>query len=241
MTRPNEINCLNRVREAFSRAFIAPKCFCNVDLDLVRSMFNSAKECPNDPPDFCCKDGFIEHFEVSPSKEGDRGSEFRKKKSKADKERKAQFDQCDLEFLASQYEPRTFRIAPVENVYEDFSYDAFLLSLQKNVSSHIERLKKRELTGLTSSAFMAENAGARLYFYERGVLRGFYAIHSDRKALEILRLCIPFVRLFIFVAEDSIEILDLTKLDELISKALDSLDVRGGRFINLSLKMYMDS
>ena len=242
MARRNEILCLEQVRKALSNAVMPLNLFCNADFALVSEVLESARENsrPNDFPDFFCQNGFIEHFEVSPSKEGRKGSSFKREESKAVVETKERFDEWDAAFLASQSKPRTMQTASVENRYEGFSHADFLASLQRNISSHLDSLERQGLTGFANATFLAENSGARLCIYEHDAFSRFYTIHSDRKALEILQLCLPLVHFFIFVAADYVEILDLARLEELISEAPEKLDVRSGRLRDVSLKVYID-
>ena len=242
MARQNEILCLNQVRKAFASPVSSPSLFCNADNERILGMLKSARENdkPNEFPDFICDGGFIEHFEVSPSKEGRKGSTFKREKSKAESETKEQFKEWDAVFLASEAKPHTMQTASIENRYEGFSHLAFIASLRRNVSAHLDSLKKQGLTGLANTAFMGENSGAKLCVYEGGAFSRFYTIRSDREALEVLRLCSPLVCYFIFVAGDSVEILDLSELDELILAAPEHLDVRSGRLRDIDLKVYID-
>lgn len=242
MARENEIRCLNKVREALLTADSSFSLYSDVDKESIRDLFASALENnePNDFPDFFCNGGFIEHFEISASKEDKKGSEFRREESKAASETKAQLEQWNSEFLKSEFKPDTIRSGTIENRYEGFSHQDFISSLRRNVTSHLESLKQHSMGGFKNSVFLAENAGGRLCVFEHGAFKRFYSIHTDRKALEVLRTCVPFVRYFVFVACDYIEILDLAKLDEMTSQAPENLDIRSGRHREITLGSYID-
>ena len=48
------------------------------------------------------------------------------------------------------------------------------------------------------------------------------------------------VNYIIFNATDSYEIIDLSKIDLVITRAKENLDIRGGRQKNVSIKLYID-
>lgn len=239
--RENEIHCLNKIRNSFINSTGLKKEFDNSDYFTMKSILNSARHNENHSefPDFFFDGGIIEHFEVSASNETKDGSKYRVEDFKKRKEAKKYFEELDREFLESERQPGRFFSESKKMVHQCFSYEAFVNSFRRNVGKHILSLRKSNC-GTKAIVFLIEQPAGRLCVYVNDEFDRFYMLSEDRNLLSLIKESMRGVNYIIFNAIDSYEILDLSKVDDLISKAKSDLDIRGGNQINLSVKIYGD-
>ena len=230
MSRQDEINCLAMVRSAFSKASGTGIAFDNTD-GLLRTILDSCKPNPaeNDFPDFLLNGGAVEHFMVGSSEEGKKGAEFNRLESQNISQRNAIIEKQKAEYLNSPTNPGTYRTYYTETLYEDFSYDAFLKSLERNLSTHVDSLKKSG-GQYDIVAFLMEQETPRLGMYKNGFFSKPYLLFKDKEALRILAKYSAGIRCVIYFVADVIEAIDLKKIPELMAKAEEMKDVRGGRY-----------
>ena len=88
--------------------------------------------------------------------------------------------------------------------------------------------------------FLIEQEDARLCIYENGRFKRFYLLSEDKELLTYLKDKYPALNYVIFNSTDSVEIIDLSKVDDLIKNAKKGLDIRSGRKRDLTLKYYWD-
>ncbi len=215
--------------------------FSNADRGEIIAIFRSAYENPsrNDFPDFLCEGGYIEHFEVSATAEGKKGSKFKQETHVAEKERSEAIKRDEEAFQQKEREPHTLISKTYDWVYDNFSYDAFLHSLERNISKHCQAAKKFG-TKSERSVFLIENAGGALCVYKNGRFKDFLPLHMDAKVLKILQIAAPWVRYCFYVSADKLEILDLSKIDELLKTARDDLDIRVGNYTDSHHLLFID-
>ena len=65
-------------------------------------------------------------------------------------------------------------------------------------------------------------------------------LSEDKNLLLYIKENMNDVNFIIFTVSDSYEIIDLSKIDALISTAKEKQDIRGGRQRNITLKLYND-
>lgn len=85
-----------------------------------------------------------------------------------------------------------------------------------------------------------EQQTARLWIDEGIVPISFYELHRDKKALLILKQHCNSVNYIIYFVADSVEVLDLSKINDLLSKSLVYKNVKGGRLIKHQLNLLID-
>lgn len=238
--RKNEIDCLNKVRDGFFRAFGTTKEFDNSNPVVMETILTTAQhnEKHNEFPDFFFDGGIIEHFEVTASKENRKGSKFRIEDAKSGKETKQLFDGLKQKHLESDFRPGALSTFSKTDTFDDFSYEAFVDSFKKNAKKHIEALRKSNHTGRV--VFLVEQLDARLSIFENNVFNRFYYLHEDRNLLSYIRESLKGVNYIIFYSSGSYEIIDLGRVGRLIEKSKDNLDIRGGRYCSVSLLLTLD-
>lgn len=238
MARYNEVECLNAVIKLLQK---------NRRLNMdglnykILSYLSKAKPIKNSSlfPDFVFEGGVVEHFLVSSSKETRKGSDYKIEESKNNVDREQIFEKEDKNFLESDLNPWTFSTCSFESVYKNGTYEWFCESVKRNFESHIESLKNSKFKeGVV--IFLLEQQDGALGVYEKGIFKRFYSMVEDRGLLEFFKNFFPMVDYVIFNVADIVEIIDLSRLDELIEKSKSGLDIRGGRKVDLSLKLYLD-
>ena len=239
--RENELACLNRVKDGFINYTSIKKEFDNSDYLIMSSILSAAQqnEKHNDFPDFFFNDGIIEHFEVTASEETRKGSQYKADDAYCQREKDKHFKQLDREFMESDYHSGTITTQTVEDTYKCFSYKAFAKSFKRNTDKHLVSLRK-SLYGDKIVVFLIEQQGARLCIYANNQFYKFYTLSEDKNLLLYIKENMSDVNYIIFTASDSCEILDLSKIDMMISRAKDKQDIRGGTQRNISLKLYID-
>ena len=239
--RENETECLNKIIDSYFHNIGIINEFDNSNPLIISKIFKTFIR-NNDSsifPDFFFDGGIIEHFEVTSSVEGRKGSAFRMAEATDQKENDKFFEQLDSEFRNSEYRPGTYHIETRENIYECFSYESFVESFKKNTLKHIDSLNKSPYTNGTV-VFLIEQRSGRLGIYENGIFNRFYRVYEDKNILLFIKEYLANVNYIFFTAIGYYEILDLSKIDNLILKAKANLDIRGARHINLIPKVYLD-
>ena len=239
--RQNELDCLNKIKDSFIYFKGLKKVFDNSNYLTVVSMLNSAHQNENHSafPDFFFDGGIIEHFEVSSSNETRKGSQYKIDDAYCQRENEKYFKQCDDNFKNSPYYPGTIRIETVDDVHDCFTYGSFVNSFKRNVEHHIESLKKSAyVTQLV--VFLIEQQSGILGIYEHDIFNRFYRIYEDKTMLQYMKETMAGVNYVIFYTTDSYEIIDLSKIDSMIERAKENLDIRGNTQNNATIMLYMD-
>ena len=121
----------------------------------------------------------------------------------------------------------------------EINAESFVKSFKRNVENHLESLRKSEYTKQVV-VFLIEQESASLGVYEHDIFNRFYKLSEDKKMLQYIKETMTDVNYIIFNATDSYEIIDLSKIDLVITRAKENLDIRGGRQKNVSIKLYID-
>lgn len=241
MARQNEKECLEKLKNAFLGKTNVT-IYANCELETILQILFSAKPNAdsNSFPDFVFSGGGIEHFELTSSKETKRkGSEFKKEESINKKSKDTCFEKLKEEHLNTKIVPGTITIDNYNEVYDFFSYEYFIYSLERNIVNHIESLEKNNYKDKVV-VFIMEQQTARLLVDEGIVPISFYELHRDKKALSILKQHCNSVNYIIYFVADSVEVLDLSKINDLLSESFVYKKVKGGRLIKCQLNRLID-
>ena len=231
-----ELRCLERVRKkVFANADISSAEDANVfvfgftleDWKLLCEILASAK--PNDNlnefPDFKNNDSIIEHFEISASKEGKKGSVFKQKHEP--------FLKSMHEDVANAMAVKEAQIVNQSFAYPDLCHQYLLKSLDKNLEHHIRSLESYATRhDVLMSIFVIEHQEHGLFmteniYIEAGEDRVFgdmrprqeynnYRMSRDREALEILATHESLLDFVIFVGVEYIEFIRLSEIPNML-------------------------
>ena len=239
--RQNELECLNKIKDSFIFFRGIKKVFDNSDYLTMESILGSARqnENHNDFPDFFFDGGIIEHFEATASDETRKGSQYKVDDAYCQREKEKHFKQLDKDFMESPHHAGTMTTQTVENTHECFSYESFVKSFKRNAEHHLKSLRNSEYVNQVA-VFLIEQESASLGIYINDVFNRFYKLSEDKKLLQYIKETLTDVDYIIFNATDAYEVIDLSKIDLMIARAKENLDIRGGRQKNVFIKLYID-
>lgn len=239
--RQNELDCLNKIKDSFIYFKGVKKVFDNSDYLTMESILGSARqnEKHSEFPDFFFDGGIIEHFEVTASDETRKGSQYKVDDAYCQREKEKHFKHLDKEFMESPHHPGTTTTQTVEDTHECFSYESFAKSFKRNAEHHLKSLKNSEYVNQVV-VFLIEQESASLGIYVNNIFDRFYKLSEDKKLLQYIKETLTDVNYIIFNATDAYEVIDLSKIDLMIARAKENLDIRGGRQKNVSIKLYID-
>lgn len=241
MARKKEIEFIELIKSCFQNIGYVHIESCNCDKDPIFEAFNTIKEYPdeNQFPDFIFSHGVMEHFIITGYKESKKGSAFKIEEAKNNKKTESFFKEEDDKFLKSVRDLGSFYTVSHKNIYDNSIYQDFVCSFIKNFSNHMESLKKSKYCN-EIVIFLIEQEDGRLSIFENNHFKRFYLLSEDKNLLLYLEEQYPLVNYVIFNSADSVEVIDLSNIDSLISKAKNGLDIRSGRKVDLTLKNYID-
>lgn len=242
MAKENERECLKAIVDAYCyKTSCARVNFDNGDCRWLSRVLQNAKETGNDNtfPDFVSDGAIIEHFQITSAKEGRKGSSYMAEVSKNNAQWEKEFQKKKDDFLNSPPKPGTMMSISNEHEYDNFSYENFLNSIKSNVDSHIKSFEKSGITN-KKVIFIMEQPDARLCKTRTCNSCEFYLLHEDRKALRILERYAHKIDFVIYTVAESIEVIDLSKIDYLIEKGLDLSDAKSGIRKNLHIGLFID-
>ena len=239
MSRTNEVECLTRIKSGYSGKIIKKEFDNSHPLEML-SVLSTASENKKESsfPDFFFDGGIIEHFEVVPSFENKKGSQFRIEVNKKQKETSTFFEKADEHFIKSNIPDKTFSSVSKEDIYECFSYNDFLKSFKRNFDKHIKSLNNSKYTNQTV-VFLIEQQGARLGIYEKNEFKKTYLLSKDKNILSFLKPFDGLVNYVIFTVSDSFEIIDMSLIDNMLLTSEDNSDIRCGRYLSITIKNYL--
>lgn len=237
MARENEIKCLEILKNAIlNRTNI--NIYSNCDLKVFRQYILSAKPNidSNTFPDFVIDGGGIEHFEITSSKETKKGANFKKEENAYEQiinERNAKIEEM------SKYTPGTMSSVSHKKIFNDFSYENLLKSIEKSIEHHNKSLVNNNYQNKIV-IFLMEQTTARLWCEDELKPDEFYLLHKDRTALSLIKKYCSHVNFVVYLVADSIEIIDISLIDDLIGKSIVYKNVKGGNLIKIDLLSIFD-
>lgn len=239
MSRQQELELLSQLKNfVYDKNKIAS---CNGNYFYLIDFINSAKSNPakNDFPDFICSDGIMEHFAITSSQEDKKGSSFKRQEASNDQKTNDYFDKEKKEYFKSIYKPRSFSAYTTKAIYKVFSYDDFKKSFKANFQNHVESLHKSGYKNI-KVAFFIEQQGAKLEIYENERFNRFYLLCEDRSMVEFLKDYSSEIDFVFFLAVDTVELIDLSNIDNIIASAKNNLNVKPGKYVKTSILLKID-
>ena len=242
MVRSNELECLKYIINTCFGKANGTIVFCNVDNDTeLLKHLNEVKPNPHSSefPDFLSDNMIVEHFSITSSKENKKGSNFKKVQNINNKETEARIKEWQDRCNNMPFEKNTVRSTIIENTYTDLSYNNFIDSLNRNLSHHIESLKKYDIKDI-KVIFLIELQDALMGIYRYNTFYKFYELYKDKNALDIFKLYLDIFDIIIFRASDRVGIIDIKKFEELYEHSYCEEDIRGGRHRDINVLTKID-
>lgn len=139
MRGEQETNCLTRVKQNLGRNSV--HYFCSDPQKIIR-ILKSARPNPaqSNFPDFLFENGFIEHFQITASRETRKGAEHRQRQAQFCKEAEQRFQRMGRE-LNDDPPANSLTREICEMEAPPYSYEMYEASFRKNWQHHINSLK----------------------------------------------------------------------------------------------------
>ena len=141
MRGEQEQKCLNTVKSILRTKKNCLGCLDENDALLQNINSANANKQASKFPDFVFEGGFIEHFQVSASKETAKGSSFKQEESKFKIQTKKDCQENQRQWMNEPFRPNTITTIPHELTFDENSYEYFVNSFKRNFEKHIESLK----------------------------------------------------------------------------------------------------
>ena len=203
---------------------------------------------PNEFPDFIFDGGFIEHFQVTSAKETKKGDRHRISESIFEKESQNEFEKKKQEFLFSKPIPGTLSSQRLEMDSPEYGYDYFVESFKRNFEHHIGSLDKYD-GDKSVGVFMLEHTGARITVLRNGSPAKLYKIEYDIDLLSYLYGFRDKLKYLICFWGDTVgdsnggmscEIIEISKIPEILKNAPQDVSFGVGRVMNLKINLFLD-
>ena len=191
-------------------------------------------------PDFVFEDGFIEHFQITASKENKKGS--------CHKQAQAEFHRemdCIQENLRQELEKsplpikNTISTTSYKMIPPEYSYEKFQSSFRKNWEHHIHSLEKYR-GAKNIGIFLVEYVGPLFKTMRGGKFAHFYQLQEDVAMLRFLDAYKEQVSYVVFTDGQYCEVIDLQQIPLLIKQAPKDISFEAGRYSQEYLMIVTD-
>lgn len=241
MRGKQESNCLAWVRQILDRNSALYLC---TDTQRIVHILKRAKPNPEQSnfPDFLFEDGFIEHFQITASKETRKGALHKQTQVQFHHKAEQRFQIMRNELNNAQpANSLTGEIFKMKTLL--YSYEMYEASFQKNWRHHFNSLQKyagcREI-----GIFLIEYQGPLFKTMRRGELVGFYHLHQDAQLLRYIAEYQDELSYVIFADGQNCEVIELKNIPTLIEQAPCDIQFEPGRWkevhVNLAVDMTID-
>ena len=184
----------------------------NKDIDIIRQIFHIAK--PNSHlsefPDFIFENGFIEHFEVTSSKETNKGAKVKAAESAFERENENIFE--DMQKNPPIFDsPITLTTQMREMDCPICSYGDYVTSFKKNWEHHIESFDKYN-GNKEIGIFLIQQTGAPIVVKRNGTFSEFYHLQMDLDLLSYMEYYSNKIHYVIYCHQEFCDIISLIDL-----------------------------
>ena len=232
-----EQTCLDSVRNILR----TKKCnkYLDEDVVIIENILTAKEnEQANDFPDFICKNGFIEHFQVSASGETKKGSLYKQEESCFERQSNETLVNKKDEYLNSIFEPNTLTTYENTLSYDKSTYENYVQAFKKNFESHIDSLKKYH-GSKENGTFLIEQVDGSL-FIDGAVPYKPYSLSIDKELLQYVYQYKDYLTYVLFTDGESCEIIKLSLIPKILSNVKDGIKFKAGRMTSTNLLLCVD-
>lgn len=241
MRGEQENNCLTMVKQYLDRNSVRYLCG---DPQKIIHILKSARPNPaqSNFPDFLFENGFIEHFQITASRETRKGAEHKQRQTLFRNETKQQFQRMCRE-LNDAPPSNTLTSEIFEMEAPPYSYAMYEASFRKNWQHHIDSLQK--YAGCRDvGIFLVEYQGPLFKTMQCGSFTGFYHLHQDARMLRYMAEYQNRISYVIFTDGQNCEVIELEYIPALLEQVPCGIQFEPGRWkerhINLAIDMTID-
>lgn len=234
MRGEQESRCLGWVREHLYGP--ETRFFCR-DWRKAAAILKSAK--PNLEaskfPDFVFEDGFIEHFQITASKENKKGSCHKQTQAEFHREMDFIHDKLRQELEQTPLPVKsTISTTSCEMIPPEYSYEMYQEAFRKHWEHHIHSLES--YSGLRKNGvFLVEYQGALLKIVRNGQFVDFYQLHTDTAMLRYMQAYQDRLSYVVFMDGYHCEIIELQQIPDLIERVPRGVSFEAGRYKEINL------
>ena len=238
MRGEREIDCLNYVKKSFLNN-LNILLYCD-NKDKIRNIILNAKPNINSSqfPDFVFENGFIEHFQVTGSKETKKGAEHNKNQSYFEKKGKDQLKRLENNIKNSTPFNKLL-IETTKMINSEYNYDMYQKSFKKNWENHIESLNKydgKKDVGI----FLIEYKGALLPKKQKEEVLEFYKLSEDKNLLRYMYDFKYKIHYVIFTDRQNCQVIETKLIQKLIKEVPEVISIGSGRYIRTNVNLFID-
>lgn len=229
--------CLDSVRNILR----TKKCEKHLDGDavIIKNILTvKENEQANDFPDFICKNGFIEHFQVSASGETKKGSLYKQEESCFERQSNETLGNKKDEYLNSRFESNTLTMHQSTLCYDKSTYENYVKAFKKNFESHIDSLKKYD-GSKENGTFLIEQVDGSLYV-DGAVPYMPYSLSIDKELLQYVYQYKDYLTYVLFTDGERCEIIKLSWIPKILSNVKDGTKFKVGRMTSTNLLLCVD-
>lgn len=232
-----EQTCLDSVRNILRTKNC--KKYLDGDVVIIENILTAKEnEQANDFPDFICKNGFIEHFQVSASGETKKGSLYKQEESCFERQSNETLVNKKDEYLNSIFEPNTLTTYENTLSYDKSTYENYVQAFKKNFESHIDSLKKYD-GSKENGTFLIEQVDGSL-FIDGAVPYKPYSLSIDKELLQYVYQYKDYLTYVLFTDGESFEIIKLSLIPKILSNVKDGIKFKAGRITSTDLLLCVD-
>ena len=220
-TRKNCLGCLDENDEFFD-------CINTAQANTQASKF----------PDFVFEGGFIEHFQISASKETSKGALYRQQRSIYKREVKQKSEENTRRWMCEDFKPNTVTTIPHDFTFDKNSYEYFVDSFKRNFEKHIESLQK--YNGQKGKGiFLIELTDAML-FIEKPSSMESYSLLFDKKLLTYIYGFKDVLNYVVFTNGEYVDIVKISRMPKIMQYVPNAIRVKAGRTCSVTVQVFCD-
>lgn len=236
MRGEQEQKCLNDVKSILKTRKNCLGCLDENDELLVK--INEAK--PNKKaskfPDFIFEGGFIEHFQVSASKENKKGSSFKQALSEFNIQTKKDCEELTKQWLQRDFKPNTITTIPHELTFDENKYEYFVDSFKRNFEKHIDSLKKYGEQNKIG-VFLIEQTDAMI-FIEGSYPSVSYSLFFDKALLEYIYGFKDILQYVVFTNREYVDLVKIARIPKIMQYVPKEISFKAGRTCSITLQVF---
>ena len=238
MRGEQEQKCLDTVKSILRTKKNCLGCLDEKD-DLLKNInLAKANKQASKFPDFVFEGGFIEHFQVSASKETAKGSTFKQEESRFKIQTKKDYQENQRQWMNEPFRPNTITTIPHELTFDENSYEYFVNSFKRNFEKHVESLKKYD-GQKQEGIFLIEQTDGSLYIDGTPSYKP-YSLFFDKDLLEYIYTFKDVLQYVVFTNGNYIDFIKIDRIPKVIQYAPKDITVKAGRMCSIKLQCFLD-
>ena len=238
MRGEQEKKCLDTVKAILKTKKNCLGCLDENDSLLENINLATANKQSSKFPDFVFEGGFIEHFQVSASKETAKGASFKQKESKFKIQTEKDCQEIQRQWMSEPFRPNTITTIPHELIFDENSYEYFVDSFKRNFDKHIESLKKYD-GQKQEGVFLIEQLNAMI-FVDGTYPAVSYSLFFDKDLLEYIYEFRDVLQYVVFTDGKYLDLVKISRIPKIIQYVPQKIAFKAGRTSSTTLQVFLN-